>query len=49
VSEWLGRVPEPGEEIVIDGTPVEIESLDGGAVSSLIVGERPQPFQDQPQ
>jgi putative hemolysin len=48
VSEWLGRVPEAGEDIVIDGTPVEIESVDGGAVTSVIVGERPQPFKDEP-
>ncbi|MEO8076069.1 MAG: hemolysin family protein [Acidobacteriota bacterium] len=46
VSEWLQRVPEPGEEIVIDGTPVEIEAVDGGAVTTLIVGQRPQVFEE---
>ena len=46
VSEWLQRVPEPGEEIVIDGTPVEIEAVDSGAVTSLIVGPRPQVFEE---
>jgi putative hemolysin len=48
VSAWLDRVPEPGEEIVIDGTPIEIESVDGGAVTSVIVGSRPQPFEEKP-
>jgi magnesium and cobalt exporter, CNNM family len=47
VTESLGRVPEPGEEIVIDGTPVEIESVDGGTVTSVIVGERPTPGEDE--
>jgi CBS domain containing-hemolysin-like protein len=39
--EVLKRVPEAGEEIDIDGTHVEIEAVDGGAVTSVIVGQRP--------
>jgi hypothetical protein len=34
-------VPEPGEDVVIDGTHVEIEGVDGDNVTSIIVGERP--------
>lgn len=41
VLERLQRVPEPGEEVVIDGVRVEIEAVDAGAVASVIVGERP--------
>lgn len=37
----LGRVPEPGEEVEIDGIPVEVEALEGDAITSVIVGERP--------
>jgi CBS domain containing-hemolysin-like protein len=43
VVEALRRVPEPGEEIDIDGTHVEVEAVDGGAVTSVIVGQRPAP------
>jgi putative hemolysin len=41
VLERLQRVPEPGEEVVIDDVNVEIEAVDGGAVTSVIVGARP--------
>ena len=45
VGAWvvrsLQRVPEPGEEVVIDGTHVEIEGVEDGNVTSIIVGERP--------
>jgi putative hemolysin len=41
IVERLGRVPEPGEETAIDGVPVEIEAVEGGAVASVIVGARP--------
>jgi CBS domain containing-hemolysin-like protein len=42
VLERLQRVPEPGEEVEIDGVHVEIEAVDdGGTVTSVIVGERP--------
>jgi CBS domain containing-hemolysin-like protein len=47
VTEWLQRVPEPGEEVVIDGTPAEIESVEGGVVTSVIAGERPTPGADE--
>jgi CBS domain containing-hemolysin-like protein len=42
----LGRVPEPGEEAVIDGIPVEVEALEGDAIASVIVGERPSQDED---
>jgi putative hemolysin len=42
VLERLDRVPEPGEEVDIDGVHVEIEAVDeAGAVTSVIIGERP--------
>src|SRR5262245_11940096 len=43
ITTVLGRVPEPGEEVEIDGIPVEVEALDGDAITSVIVGERPRP------
>ena len=36
----LGVLPEPGQEFVIDGTPVEVEAVEGGAIASVIVGRR---------
>jgi CBS domain containing-hemolysin-like protein len=41
VIESVQRVPEPGEEVDIDGVHVEIEAVDGQAVTSVIVGDRP--------
>ena len=41
--ERLGRLPEPGEELVLDGVTIEIEGVEGGAVTSIIVGQRPVP------
>lgn len=41
IVEVLKRVPEPGEEFDMDGTHVEVEAVDGGMVTSVIVGERP--------
>jgi CBS domain containing-hemolysin-like protein len=41
IVERLGRVPAPGEETAIEGVPVEIEAVEGGAVASVIVGARP--------
>jgi putative hemolysin len=41
VLQGLGRIPEPGEEVVVDGLEVEIEAVDNGAVTSVIVGQRP--------
>lgn len=40
ILEKLGRVPEPGELVVIDDIDVEIEALEGNTVTSLIVGGR---------
>jgi putative hemolysin len=36
----IGRLPEPGEEFDIDGTRVEIEAVEGGAITSVIFGNR---------
>jgi putative hemolysin len=38
----LKRVPEPGEEIDLEGTHLEIEVVEGGTVMSVIAGTRPQ-------
>jgi magnesium and cobalt exporter, CNNM family len=37
----LGHVPEPGEEIDVDGLHVEVEAVESSAVVSVIVGDRP--------
>jgi CBS domain containing-hemolysin-like protein len=42
ITATLGRVPEPGEELEIDGVQVEVEAVEGEAVASVIVGERPR-------
>ncbi len=34
----LGRVPETGERVTVDGVEVEIELVEGGAIGSVIVG-----------
>jgi CBS domain containing-hemolysin-like protein len=36
----LGRMPEAGEEFDIDGTRVEIEAVEGEAITSVIFGDR---------
>jgi magnesium and cobalt exporter, CNNM family len=43
VMSRLGRVPEPGERATINGVEVEIESVEGGMVTSVIVGEQRPP------
>ena len=34
----LGRQPEPGERVVVDGVEVEIEVVEAGTIASVIVG-----------
>jgi magnesium and cobalt exporter, CNNM family len=46
ITKVLGRVPEPGEEVDVDGIHVEVEALDGDAIASVIVGERPRQDED---
>ena len=41
IAATLGRVPEPGEHVTLDGLDVEIEVVEGGAVASVIVGRHP--------
>jgi CBS domain containing-hemolysin-like protein len=41
VLQALGRIPDPGEEVVVNGLQVEIEAVDSGTVTSVIVGQRP--------
>jgi CBS domain containing-hemolysin-like protein len=40
ITTVLGRIPEPGEEVDVDGVHVEVEALDGDAITSVIVGDR---------
>jgi len=40
LARALARLPEPGEEFDIDGTSVEIEAVEGGAITSVIFGHR---------
>jgi CBS domain containing-hemolysin-like protein len=42
IRRVLNRLPEPGEEIDLEGTPIEIEVVEGGAVMSIIAGTKPQ-------
>jgi putative hemolysin len=37
VARHIDHVPEQGEDLVVSGLPVEVESVDGTAVSSVIV------------
>ncbi len=39
--ERLQRVPDSGEELVIDGVAIEVEAVEGETVTSIIVGDRP--------
>jgi CBS domain containing-hemolysin-like protein len=40
VKAVLGRVPGSGERVSIEGVDVEVESIEGDAVASVIVGPR---------
>jgi CBS domain containing-hemolysin-like protein len=42
IVQTVGRVPEPGERLIVDGAEVEIEVVEGGTVASVIVGRPPQ-------
>ena len=46
ITTALGRVPEPGEELEIDGVHVEVEAVEADAIASVIVGERPHQDED---
>jgi len=41
ITAVIGRLPESGEELDIDGVHVEVEAVDAGAIASVIVGDRP--------
>lgn len=47
VAEALNRPPEADDEVEIGGSHVEIEAVEGGAVTSVIVGRRPAPRGDE--
>ena len=47
VTAVLGRLPEPGEEVEIDGAHIEIESVESGTLTSVIVGKRPGRDEDR--
>ena len=42
VTMVLGRTPEPGDELDLHGLHVEVEAVEGNAVVSVIVGDRPR-------
>jgi CBS domain containing-hemolysin-like protein len=42
IRRVLKRLPAPGEEVDLEGTHIEIEVVEGGAVMSVIAGRRPQ-------
>ena len=39
IVKVLGRFPEPGEQVSIDGLDVEIEVVEAGHIGSVIVGQ----------
>jgi CBS domain containing-hemolysin-like protein len=39
--ERLGRVPQQGEHVVLDGVDVEVEVVEAGTVMTIIVGHKP--------
>jgi magnesium and cobalt exporter, CNNM family len=39
----IGRTPEPGERLTVDGVDVEIEVIESGGVASVIVGSAEPP------
>jgi magnesium and cobalt exporter, CNNM family len=41
ITVALGRTPEPGDELDLHGLHVEVEAVEGSAVVSVIVGDRP--------
>ncbi|HEY2434084.1 MAG TPA: hemolysin family protein [Vicinamibacterales bacterium] len=41
IRQRIGRLPEPGEELVVDGLPVEVESLENDRIASVIVTTAP--------
>lgn len=43
ITAALERIPEPGEQVLIDGLEVEIEALDGPAIRSVLVKAGPPP------
>jgi CBS domain containing-hemolysin-like protein len=47
IAGVLGRVPDPGEKVVIDDVEVEIEAVEGGTVASVIVGRSQTPEEAQ--
>ena len=42
ITAVLGRVPEPGEQLEIDGVRVEVEAVEGDVIASVIVGDPPR-------
>lgn len=40
VTRHLGRLPEPGEEVRVDGLSIEVEAIEGNTVTSIIVGAK---------
>ncbi len=42
IRRVLGRLPEPGEEIDVEGTHLEVEVIEGGAIMTVIAGRRPE-------
>ncbi len=47
VVDRLGRVPEPGEKVTLDGVAVEVEVVEDHVVQTIIVERRPAAAEDQ--
>ena len=46
IVDRLGRVPEPGEKVTLDGVDVEVEVVEDHAVQTIIVERRPAAAED---
>jgi CBS domain containing-hemolysin-like protein len=48
IARTLGRVPQQGERVTVDGLEIEIEVVEAGTIASVIVGSPdPRPEQDR--
>ncbi|HSH46503.1 MAG TPA: transporter associated domain-containing protein, partial [Longimicrobiales bacterium] len=47
VTERLGRIPEPGDRLDIDGALVEVEGVEHRAVTRLLVTPQPEPDESE--
>ena len=47
IVERLRRVPETGDEVVLDGVPLEVEVVEEGVVMTVIAGTKQVPAEER--